>query len=221
MRIDLWYTWGALPYLLRGALITLEVSVAAILVSFALGTALTILRLSERRVSSPLVRAYISFIRGTPLLVQIFLVYYVLPRIGLHLTPIAAGIIALGFSSAAYTTEIMRGGLTAIPKGQVEAARSLGMSMPLTWSIVVLPQLFYLILPPLVNEFTQVIKGTPLISVITVVEVMRIAQQIYNVNYHPLEVMLGVALVFVVMNFALLRVGARLERRNAMKLAYR
>lgn len=221
MRIDLWYTWGALPYLLRGALITLEVSVAAILVSFALGTALTVLRLSERRVSSPLVRAYISFIRGTPLLVQIFLVYYVLPRIGLHLTPIAAGIIALGFSSAAYTTEIMRGGLTAIPKGQVEAARSLGMSMPLTWSIVVLPQLFYLILPPLVNEFTQVIKGTPLISVITVVEVMRIAQQIYNVNYHPLEVMLGVALVFVVMNFALLRVGARLERRNAMKLAYR
>lgn len=221
MHIDLGYTWSALPHLLRGALITLELSLAAMLVSFAIGTALTILRLSEKRFSATLVRAYISYIRGTPLLIQIFLIYYMLPRIGLQLTPLVAGIIALGFSSAAFTTEIMRGGLTAIPRGQVEAARSLGMSMPVTWSIVILPQLFYLILPPLINEFTHVIKGTPLISVITVVELMRIAQQIYNVNFHPFEVMIGVALVFVAMNFTLLRVGAILEQQNAIKLAYR
>jgi polar amino acid transport system permease protein len=221
VKLDLAYTWSALPQLLRGALITLEVSVAAMVLSFALGLALTVLRTRERRVAPVLIRAYISYIRGTPLLVQIFLVYYVLPRIGFQLTPIVAGILALGLSSAAFTAEIMRGGLTAIPSGQIEAARALGMNKMLTWSVVILPQLSYLILPPLVNEFTQVIKGTPLVSVITVVELMRIAQQIYNANFHPFEVMLGVALVFLVLNFTLLRVADVLERRNAVKLAYR
>jgi polar amino acid transport system permease protein len=221
LHIDLAYTWSALPHLLRGALITLEVSLAAMLLSFAIGSALTILRLSEKRFSPALIRAYISYIRGTPLLIQIFLIYYMLPRAGLQLSPLVSGIIALGLSSAAFTAEIMRGGITAIPNGQVEAARSLGMSRPVTWAVIILPQLFYLILPPLINEFTHVIKGTPLISVITVVELMRIAQQIYNVNFHPLEVMIGVALVFVAMNFTLLRVGAFLERQNAIKLAYK
>lgn len=218
MHINLTYTWTALPRLLEGAVLTLEVSVAAMMVSLVLALALTVLRASGSRAASFLVRAYISYVRGTPLLVQILLVYYVLPLTGLALSPFAAAVIALGFSSAAFTTEIMRGGLAAIPKGQIEAAISLGLARPMIWIRVILPQLYNLILPPLVNEFTLVIKSTTLVSVITVVEMMRVAQEIYNDNYRPLETMLGVALVFFVMIFSLTQFAAALERRNAVKM---
>jgi polar amino acid transport system permease protein len=112
----------------------------------------------------------------------------------------------------------MRGGLASIPIGQIEAAKSLGLRMPAIWYAVILPQLYHLILPPLVNELTLVVKGTPLVSVITVVEMMRIAQQLYNENFHPLEVMIGVGLIFFAINFTLSRLASGLERRNAVKM---
>lgn len=215
MTIDLSYTWSALPRLLEGAIITVEVSLAAMALSLVIATALTILRSSGHRVGVWFVRAYISYVRGTPLLIQIFIIFYVVPLVGVQLSPIFAGILALALSSAAFTSEIMRGGLAAIPRTQFEAAQSLALSTPTTWRRVILPQMFNLILPPLVNEFTLVVKATPLISVITVVELMRIAQQIYNENFRPFEVLLGVAMIFFVLNFALTRVGAQLERRAA------
>jgi polar amino acid transport system permease protein len=218
LHIDLTYTWTALPRLLQGALLTLEVALASMLLSLALGLALTLLRASGSRAATVAVQVYISYVRGTPLLVQIMLVYYLLPSFGLELPPLAAGIIALGVSSAAFTSEIMRGGLTAIPRGQIEAAMSLGLPWPVVWYAVILPQLYHLILPPLVNEFTLVIKATTLVSVITVVEMMRVAQELYNENYLPIEVLIGVGLIFVVMNFVLTRVASQLERMNAVKM---
>jgi polar amino acid transport system permease protein len=218
LHIDLTYTWTALPRLLQGALLTLEVALASMLLSLALGLALTLLRASGSRAATVAVQVYISYVRGTPLLVQIMLVYYLLPSFGLELPPLAAGIIALGVSSAAFTSEIMRGGLTAIPRGQIEAAMSLGLPWPVVWYAVILPQLYHLILPPLVNEFTLVIKATTLVSVITVVEMMRVAQELYNENYRPIEVLIGVGLIFVVMNFVLTRVASQLERMNAVKM---
>jgi His/Glu/Gln/Arg/opine family amino acid ABC transporter permease subunit len=218
LNVDLHYTWIALPRLLEGAVLTLQVSLASMLVSFVLALALTLLREGGGRAAALAVRAYISYVRGTPLLVQILLVYYILPRIGLELTPFAAGVVALGFSSAAFTTEIMRGGLAAIPTGQIEAAKALGLKGRHIWAEVILPQLFHVILPPLVSEFTLVIKGTPLVSVIAVVEMMRIAQQLYNENYRPVEVMIGVGLIFFAINFTLTRMAASLERRNAAKM---
>lgn len=207
-----------MPRLLQGALLTLEVALASMVVSLALGLALTLLRASGSRFAAMVVRIYISYVRGTPLLVQILLVYYLLPSVGLQLPPIGAGIVALGFSSAAFTSEIMRGGLAAIPKGQIEAAMSLGLRWPFIWRSVILPQLYHLILPPLVNEFTLVIKATTLVSVITVVEMMRVAQELYNENYRPIEVLIGAGAIFVVMNFVLTRVASQLERMNAVKL---
>ncbi len=218
MHIDLTYTAAAMPRLLQGALLTLEVALASMVVSLALGLALTLLRASGSRFAAMVVRIYISYVRGTPLLVQILLVYYLLPSVGLQLPPIGAGIVALGFSSAAFTSEIMRGGLAAIPKGQIEAAMSLGLRWPFIWRSVILPQLYHLILPPLVNEFTLVIKATTLVSVITVVEMMRVAQELYNENYRPIEVLIGAGAIFVVMNFVLTRVASQLERMNAVKL---
>jgi polar amino acid transport system permease protein len=195
------------------------VSIAAMVLSLVLATLLTVLRTSGGRWAELAVRGYISYVRGTPLLVQILLVFYVLPLITFELPPVVAGILALALSSAAFTTEIMRGGLAAIPKTQIEAAQSLSLSQFAIWSRVLLPQMFNLILPPLVSEFTLVIKGSPLVSVITVVELMRIAQQIYNENYRPFETLLGVAIVFFVINFALTRAAAAMERRIAFKLA--
>jgi polar amino acid transport system permease protein len=215
VNIDLSYTWDALPQLLYGAIITVEVSLAAMALSLALATALTIMQTGGNRIARGFVHAYISYVRGTPLLIQIFIIFYIVPLIGLELGPLVAGILALALSSAAFTTEIMRGGLAAIPRTQFEAAQSLGLSTPTIWGRVILPQMFNLILPPLVNEFTLVIKSTPLISVITVVELMRIAQQIYNENFRPFEVLLGVAMIFFVLNFALTRVVALLEQRAA------
>jgi len=139
--------------------------------------------------------------------------------IGLDFAPLTAGIITLGFNSAAYSAEIMRGGLAALPKGQWEAARSLGLGPVAIWGRVILPQMFHLITPPLVNEFTLVIKTSPLVSVITVVEIMRIAQQIYNANFRPIEVLVGAAIIYFVIIFTIGRLGIRLERRNALKLA--
>jgi His/Glu/Gln/Arg/opine family amino acid ABC transporter permease subunit len=219
VNLDLNYTWEALPRLLQGAVITIEVSLAAMAVSLILATALTILQASGNKIAISFVRAYLSYVRGTPLLIQIFVIFYIVPHIGFEIGPISAGIAALGLASAAFTSEIMRGGLAAIPKGQFEAAESLGLSKIAVWGKVILPQIFSLILPPLLNEFTLVIKGTPLISVITVVELMRIAQQIYNENYRPFEVLLGVALIFFVLNFVLTRIVAVLESRASAKLA--
>ena len=208
-----------MPRLLDGAVITLQLVVAALVLSVFLATALTVARSSEIRPLVMAVNFYISFVRGTPLLVQLFLVFYVLPSIGLDLSPIMAGIITLGFNSAAYSAEIMRGGLAAIPKGQLEAARSLGLGPVVIWGRVILPQMFHLITPPLVNEFTLVIKTSPLVSVITVVEIMRTAQQIYNANYRPIEVLVGAAVVYFVIIYTISQLGVRLERRNALKLA--
>jgi His/Glu/Gln/Arg/opine family amino acid ABC transporter permease subunit len=219
MDFDLAVTWDAMPRLLGGAVITLILSAVSLAISVVLATLLTVLRATGGKLARIAISVYVSYVRGTPLLVQIFLVFYVFPTIGIDFGPITAGIAALSLSSAAFTLEIMRGGLAAIPKGQFEAARALGLPRRTIWARVVLPQMFNYIIPPLVNEFTLVIKGTPLVSVITVVELMRTAQQMYNANYRPVEVLLGVAVIFFVINFAFSRLAANYERRNAAKLA--
>ena len=208
---------NSLPTFAHGALVTLELTVAALALGMVFAVPLAVARGARSRWISGPVWVFTYAIRGTPLLVQILLVYYGLPKLGLELSPLVAGILALGLSSAAYTTEIIRGGLAAIPRGQVEAALALGLRRLAIWSRIILPQVYHFTLPPLVNEFTQVIKGTPLVSVIAVVELMRIAQQIYNDNFRPLEVLLGAALIFFVMNFAFLRAAAELERRNPLR----
>jgi len=214
MDIDLSYTLDALPRLLRGAIVTIEIAFAAMALGLMLATAATVLRESDSAAARIGLRAYISYIRGTPLLVQILLIYYGLPQIGLELAPLAAAILALGLNSGAYSTEIMRGGLAAIPSGQTEAALALGLRRFAIWSRILFPQVFRLTLAPLVNEFTQVIKGTALVSVITVVELMRVAQQIYNDSYRPIETLLGAAAIFFVMNFTLLRFASHIERQR-------
>ena len=192
MKFDLTYTLDALPRLVDGSLVTLKLALFGFIFSVVLATIATVARtVSKSQIFSAIVAVYISFIRGTPILVQIFLVYYVLPIIGLNIGPITAGIVALTLNSAAFVIEILRGGLASVSKGQFEAARSLGLSGFALWVKVILPQTFMASIPPLVNEFTQLLKATALLSTITVVELMRVSQQIYSNNYHPVEVLTG------------------------------
>ena len=177
MKFDINYIFDALPRLIEGALITLQVAVLGFCFSLILATFLTIARTTfKSRIFNGIISFYISFIRGTPLLVQIFLIYYVLPVFGLNLGPFSAGIFALTLNSAAFVTEILRGGLASVPKGQFEAAKSLGISGYALWWKIILPQTFITSIPPLVNEFTMVLKATALLSVITVVELMSVSQ---------------------------------------------
>lgn len=220
MKFDLTYTLDALPRLLEGALVTLQVTLIGFVLSLMLATALTVLREATRlKWAHRVLAVYISFIRGTPLLVQIFLIYYVSPVVGLDIGPYTAGILAITLNSAAFVVEILRGGLASVPSGQFEAARALGLKGTALWGKVILPQTFIASVPPLVNEFTQVLKSSALLSTITIVELMRVSQQIFSRNYHPVEVLTGTFILYFLMCFAVSRsaalIEARLEHRRA------
>ena len=220
MKFDLTYTLDALPRLLDGSLVTLKLALFGFIFSVVLATIVTVARnVSKSQIFSAIVAVYISFIRGTPILVQIFLVYYVLPIIGLNIGPITAGIVALTLNSAAFVIEILRGGLASVSKGQFEAARSLGLSGFALWVKVILPQTFMASIPPLVNEFTQLLKATALLSTITVVELMRVSQQIYSNNYHPVEVLTGAFVMYFLMCFVVSRSASWLEATFEVKRA--
>lgn len=220
MKFDISYTLDALPRLLQGALVTLEVTLLGFVLSLILATTLTILRETLRNpVINGAIAVYISFIRGTPFLVQIFLIYYVLPVFGLDMGPFTAGILALTLNSAAFVVEILRGGLAAVPPGQFEAARALGLGKVALWGKVILPQTFIAAIPPLVNEFTQVLKATALLSTITIVELMRVSQQIFSRNYHPVEVLTGAFILYFIMCFAVSRSASVLEARLKQRRA--
>jgi His/Glu/Gln/Arg/opine family amino acid ABC transporter permease subunit len=227
LKFDFSYTLEALPRLLEGALITIEVALIGFILSLTFGTLITILRtVSRSRVLNGILNVYISFIRGTPMLIQIFLVYYALPAIDflpgpaelrIDMGPVTAGIVAITLNSVAFMTEILRGGLAGIHKGQYEAARALGIHGYVLWRKVVLPQLFMKTIPPLVNEFTQVLKATPLLAMITVVEMMRVSQQIFSANYHPVEVLTGTFVLYFLICFSVSRGSIYLERRFAVR----
>ena len=220
MKFDLSYTFDAIPRLLEGAFITLQVAILGFTLSVLLATTITVARTSlNSKIFNSILAFYISFIRGTPILVQIFLVYYVLPVFGLNLGPFTAGILAITLNSAAFVTEILRGGLASVPIGQFESAKSLGISGYALWRKIILPQTFITSIPPLVNEFTMVLKATALLSMITVVELMRVSQQIYSANYHPVEVLSGTFVIYFLMCFVVSRGSVFLENRFIVKRA--
>ncbi len=208
---------GAFPQLLPAMAINVTIALVAMALALVGGTALTILRTFGITWLNAMIGVVISFIRGTPILVQIFLFYYGLPALGLDLSPIEAGILAIAFNSSIFITEIMRGGLSGMDSGPIEAAIALGIRGKVIWRKVILPQLYIRIMPPLVNELTTIVKGTALLSVITVVEVLRTAQQVANSSFRPLETLLAAALILFVVNFVISQSGRVLEGRFAAR----
>ena len=201
--------------LLWGALYTIFVGILACVVGILVGTGLLLIRNSRFWLLRTLVNIYSSFIRVTPALVQILVFYYALaPLTGINIGPFTAGIMAVGFNSGAYIAEILRGGLSRIPKGQREAAESLGLPRIKIWFKVILPQVFHSVIQLLVNEFTMVIKITPLLSTITVVELTRASQMLYNETFRPVEVLTLAAVIYFIICFSISQLGEHLQRRS-------
>lgn len=204
--------WDSVPLLLQGAWLTIQLTLIAVLVGIIIGTFAGMIRLTN----SPLryiAGAYIDFIRGTPLLVQIFIIYYGMPPIIKRtIPPYIAGIIALSINSGAYVAEIVRSGIQSIDKGQTEAALSLGLSRATTMRYIILPQAFRRIIPPLGNEFIALLKDSSLVSAIALEELVRKAQIIAGRTFRPFEVWFVVAIIYLIMTVTISRLVNITER---------
>jgi polar amino acid transport system permease protein/cystine transport system permease protein len=210
---------SVLPRLANAALVNITLALIIIGLALVLGTGLTVLRSLKIRPVNAVIAVVISFVRGTPLLIQIFIAFYVLPAAGLDLSPPVAGVAAIAFNSMIFISETLRGGLATIDPGQIEAATALSLPPRAIWLKILLPQLFRRVLPVLVNEATIVVKGTALLSVITVVDVLRTAQQIASASYRPFETQIGAALIFLVINLVISLAGKAAEVRFAQARA--
>ncbi len=206
----------ALPYLLRAAATTVWFSLAGIALGTVIGTLVCVARVSGRRVAARLGALYVSFFRGVPLLVQLLLIYYLLPVIGINVPAIVAAIAGLGLASAAYQAEILRGALNTVSSGSREAALALGFSAMDTWRRILLPQALRIAMPPLISEFILLLKASSLISVVGVADLTRVSMNIASSTYRPLEAYLAAGAIYLVINLCLAGFGAVAERRLAV-----
>lgn len=186
--------------LMRGALVTIEVTACALVLGCVIGLLIGVGRLNpKRRVIYGLCSFYLVIFRGTPLLVQLFIWFFGLPQFGILLPAFACGVLGLGMYSGAYVSEIVRGAIQSVDKGQNEAARSIGMSSAQAMRIIILPQAVIRMIPPLGNEFIALIKNSALVSLLTIHDVMHEGQKIISVSYRSLEVYLAIALIYLVL----------------------
>ncbi len=213
MTFDWALVQKAIPLLGTGLLTTVKICLLAMLLGIVLGGALGLASLSRWKPLRWAVMAYVDFIRGTPLLVQIFLVYFALPVVGINLPEFWAGVIALGLNAAGFIAEIVRAGVGSIESGQSEAARSIGMRHSQILFHILLPQSLRSILPPTTNELITLVKGSALLSVISVYELTRAGQAIISVHFAPLEIYLLIALYYYATISALAWLSRYLERR--------
>lgn len=203
----------SVPLLATGLLTTLKISSLAMLLGLVLGSVLGLASMSRSRLLRGLVRGYVDFIRGTPLLIQIFLVYFALPEIGINLPEFWAGVIALALNAAGFLAEIFRAGLGSVEKGQTEAARSIGMRHHQILWHVLLPQSLRAVVPPATNEMISLVKGSALLSVISVYELTRAGQAVIAVHFAPFEIFLLIALYYYLTVSALAWTSRQLEKR--------
>ncbi len=208
-----------LPLLLEGALTTLHISVLTLLCSLIVGTAGALCRLSRFRWLSGAARWYVEFIRNTPLLVQLFFIYFGFSQIAIEVPNYMAGLIGLVVNNGAYLTEIVRAGIEAIHTGQFEAGYSLGLSFPQLMRYVVFPQAFRVIYPPLCNQFIGIILWSSLVSTIAVEDLALRGKELASTTFRSFETYAVVTLVYVVMTLSISGIlkllGRRLFRRPA------
>ena len=205
---------NSLPLLITGAGITIQITAISVGLGLIIGMFVGIARISNVKLLRWLAAIYIDFLRGTPLLVQIFLIYFALPVIlAQRVDPFIAAITACGINSGAYIAEIFRAGIQAIDEGQMEAGRSLGMTWVQTMRYIIVPQAFKNIVPPLGNEFIALLKDSSLVSVIGFEELTRRGQLIIARTYGSLEIWISVAIIYLVMTLTISRLVAYLEKR--------
>lgn len=205
-----------LHFLLKGAYYTLLITIVSMFFGLLIGLVIAIARLKGNRFISTLAKGYVSIIRGTPILVQIFIVYYGLPDFGITLGPLTAAYISLSINIGAYLSETFRGAILAVDKGQTEAGVSLGLSPWQTMVKVVLPQAARVAIPPMGNTFIGMLKETSLVSIVTVTELLRSAQLLIAQYYTAMPFYLAIALMYWLMSllfsFILERIEVKLSK---------
>ncbi|APO78027.1 ectoine/hydroxyectoine ABC transporter permease protein EhuD (plasmid) [Rhizobium etli 8C-3] len=217
MEWDWDFVWQIMPTLIEGFKITILATVLGAVVAATLGLAIALVRRSPVTVLARSVGFFCEFIRGTPLLVQLYFIFYVLPDIGIRLAPLVAGVIGLGLHYATYTAEVYRAGIENVPRGQWEAAKATNLTMRQAWIHVILPQAIPPMIPALANYFIAMFKETPLLSAITVLELMNQAKSIANSNYRYIEPMTLVGVFFLAISLISV-IGLRwLEERYARR----
>jgi polar amino acid transport system permease protein len=204
-----------IPFFLEAALVTVKLSVLALGLGLMVAALITGARLSRSKPLHALAAVYVSLMRGTPSLIQLFILYFGGPQIGIHLSPFAAGVIGLGLNIAAYMSEAMRGAILAVDRGQSEASRVLGFGHFDTMRIVVLPQAAKLMIRPLGVNAVALVKGTALVSTISVVELTYTAQRFIGSTYKPFEIFAVAALIYMAIILVLSKLIGALDRRYA------
>jgi His/Glu/Gln/Arg/opine family amino acid ABC transporter permease subunit len=216
--MDWMLLWESMPLLLKGAGMTLKLTALAGTGGIILGTLIGLGRVWGNKLLTAITTAYIEVLRGTPLYVQLMIVAFGIPQLtGVNYSEFPAAIITIAINSSAYVAEIVRGGIQSIDKGQMEAARSLGMSRGLAFRIVILPQAFRRVIPPLVNELISLVKESSLVATISLVELMRTAALISSRTYKPFTAYIGAALIYLAITLTLSQIAGLLERRLAAR----
>ena len=201
-------------FFIDGTLITLQLSFFGVAFGVIIGVIIALMKLSKNILTKSFATAYIEVLRGTPLLVQLYIIYYGLPRLtGIDFEDITLGIVAISINSAAYVAEIIRAGILSIDKGQLEAARSLGMTQRMAMTSIVIPQAFKNILPALGNEFIVLIKESAIVSVVGIHDLMYNADTVRGNTYKPFEPLIVAALIYFTITFILSKLLALWERR--------
>ncbi|MGE7666674.1 ectoine/hydroxyectoine ABC transporter permease subunit EhuC [Ureibacillus composti] len=204
---------GFLPLLLKGAWVTVEITVLSLLIALVIGIVFALMRISDNIFLSKLAGIYISVFRGTPLLVQLMYVYFVLPELGLHFSPFVSALIGLSLNEGAYLAEIFRAGIRSIGKGQIEASYALGMNNSMAMRRVILPQAIRNVLPPIGNSAIILLKNSSLAAVITVSELMHMGEQLSASTFRNLEIFTLVAILYWILHYPIARFTDSLERK--------
>jgi His/Glu/Gln/Arg/opine family amino acid ABC transporter permease subunit len=212
------FRWGALlPYLpmfVQGLLVTFEISIASELVGILIGLIAAMARLSRARAIRSIAVAYIDFFRGVPLLVTLVWIYYGVSLLfHINISAFAAGVSGLGITYGAFLAEVFRAGIEAIPRGQTEAAYSLGLSSVKTMRLVILPQALRVVFPPLANSFIGMLKDSSLVAILSVTDLMRVGMIVAADTFRAFEAYTFVALIYYIVTLATARIVTRMERR--------
>jgi polar amino acid transport system permease protein len=208
-----------LPDLFYGAVISVELTICVMLIGLVFGLLVALMRLSRSRILRTLSTTYVEVIRGTPCLLQLFYIYFVLPAFGIRFEPFTAAVIGLTVNYSAYLSEVYRAGILAVPRGQLEASQALGMSRRLMMRLIILPQAIRVVVPPLGNYFISLFKDTSLASICTLKELMFTGQIIAATNFQYFTIFTIIGFIYLGLSYPSSLFVSYLERR--MKVGYR
>lgn len=211
--IDITLIWDSLPSLLHGTIVSLQITFIAAFIGLTFGSIFGLAETSKSPFIPFAVGTYVTLFRGTPMLVQILFIYYVLPQFGFTLAPFWAASLAIGLNSCAYISQIIRTGINAVPKGQSEAAHTLGFSRLKTLRCIVFPQAFRVALPALGNELITLVKDSSLASIVGVMELTKEASVIRSRTYDAFSVLLAVSIIYLILTATLSFCIKKYEKR--------